>query len=279
MLRYVAKVSSDAHKAVMRAARPGLLEYQAEAEFLKHAYFAGGCRHVSYTCICGSGGNSAVLHYGHAAAPNDKIIQAGDMCLFDMGANYFGYAADITCSFPATGKFSADQRAIYEAVLAANAAVQRAARPGVLWVDMHKLANRVLLEHLRTIGLVRGSIDAMMAAGVNGVFQPHGLGHLIGLDVHDVGAYLADCPPRPTEPGTTALRFARVLQAGMYVTIEPGCYFIDHLLDEALADAVKSEFLVAEVVARFRGFGGVRIEDDVLVTADGVENFTFVPRR
>lgn len=278
MLRYVAKVSSDAHKAVMRAARPGLLEYQAEAEFLKHAYFVGGCRHVSYTCICATGHNSAVLHYGHAAAPNDRVIRAGDMCLFDMGANYFGYAADITCSFPADGCFSADQRTIYEAVLAANRAVLRAVRPGVKWLDMHLLANRVLLECLRTAGLVRGEIDAMLAAGINGVFQPHGLGHLLGLDVHDVGAYLEHCPPRPTQPGTTALRFARTLEAGMYVTIEPGCYFIDHLLDEALTNEKKRGFLVEEVIQRFRGFGGVRIEDDVLVTATGVENFTFVPR-
>lgn len=175
-------------------------------------------------------------------------------------------------------KSRSDQKLIYEAVLAANLAVQKAAREGVFWTDMHLLANRVLLEHLVNIGVVRGSIDDMMAAGVNGIFQPHGLGHLIGLDVHDVGGYLDTCPPRPTAPGTTSLRFARRLLAGMYITIEPGCYFIDHLLDEALADPVKAKFLVPEVVKRFRGFGGVRIEDDVLVTRDGIENFTFVPR-
>lgn len=171
-----------------------------------------------------------------------------------------------------------DQAAIYEAVLASNDAVHKAAKEGVLWTDMHLLANRVLLQKLLDIGLVRGSIDDMMAAGINGVFQPHGLGHLVGLDVHDVGGYLDHCPPRPTAPGTTALRFARRLLAGMYVTIEPGCYFIDHLLDEALADPAKARFLVPEVLKRFRGFGGVRIEDDVLVTRDGIENFTFVPR-
>lgn len=171
-----------------------------------------------------------------------------------------------------------DQKLIYEAVLAANMAVQNAARDGVLWTDMHLLANRVLLEHLVRIGLLHGSIDDMMAAGINGVFQPHGLGHLIGLDVHDVGGYLDTCPPRPTAPGTTSLRFARRLLTGMYVTIEPGCYFIDHLLDGALADPAKAKFLVPEVLKRFRGFGGVRIEDDVLVTATGIENFTFVPR-
>lgn len=254
------------------------MEFQGEAVFLHHCYYEGGCRNVSYTCICGSGDNSAILHYGHGAAPNDKQINDGDMCLFDMGANYFGYAADITCSYPVNGKFTNDQKLIYDAVLAANQAVATQAREGVSWVEMHKLANRVLLGRLKDIGILRGSVDDMMAAGVNGVFQPHGLGHLIGLDVHDVGAYLSDCPPRPTEPGVTALRCARILKTGMYVTIEPGCYFIDHLLDNALADPVKRVFFDEAVLKRFRNFGGVRIEDDVLILKDGIENFTLVPR-
>jgi len=278
VLRYVAKVSSDAHKQVMKAVKPGLYEYQAEAEFLKHSYFAGCCRHASYTCICGSGENSAILHYGHAAAPNEKIITDGEMLLFDMGANYFGYAADITCSFPSNGKFTDDQKLIYNAVLAANLAVHKNARDGVSWVDMHKLANRVMLTELRAGGLLVGDIDDMMANGINGIFQPHGLGHLLGLDVHDVGAFLEHCPPRSTEPGLKSLRMSRTLIAGMYVTIEPGCYFINHLLNKALADPVQKKFLVPEVIARFRNFGGVRIEDDVLITKTGVENFAVVPR-
>lgn len=206
-----------------------MTEYQGESQFLHHSYFVGGCRHASYTCICGSGANSSILHYGHAAAPNDRVIRDGDMLLFDMGANYFGYCADITCSFPANGKFTADQRFIYNAVLAACRAVHEQAREGVNWADMHKLANRVLLTKLKEGGLLRGDIDGMMAAGINGIFQPHGLGHLLGMDVHDVGSYLETCPPRPTEPGLGSLRFARNLKAGMYVTIEPGCYFIEHV--------------------------------------------------
>lgn len=106
VLKYVTKISSDAHKEVMKAVKPGITEYQAESVFLHHSYSVGGSRHTSYTCICGSGYNSAILHYGHAGAPNDRVIQDGDMCLFDMGANYCGYAADITCSFPANGKFT-----------------------------------------------------------------------------------------------------------------------------------------------------------------------------
>jgi Xaa-Pro dipeptidase len=149
------------------------------------------------------------------------------MCLFDMGANYFGYAADITCSFPANGKFTEDQKLVYNAVLAANLAVQNNAKEGVSWVDMHLLANRVMLEELKKGNVVQGEIDEMMEANIGAIFQPHGLGHFLGLDVHDVGGYLENCPARPDRPGVNRLRTARTLKAGMYITVEPGCYFIE----------------------------------------------------
>lgn len=280
VLRYVAKVSSDAHKKVMRMPflKQKHYEYQAEAVFLANTYYVGGCRHCSYTCICGVGNNSAILHYGHAAAPNDREIKDGDMCLFDMGANYFGYCADITCSFPANGKFTDDQKLVYNAVLAANLAVQNTAKEGINWVEMHLLANRVMLEKLKEGNLLKGDVDEMISAGLNYVFQPHGLGHLIGLDVHDVGGYLPRCPEKPVQPGPNKLRFARDLKAGMYVTIEPGCYFIEPLLKKALNNPLQAKFLVKENLDRFWNFGGVRIEDDVLITKTGVENFSIVPR-
>ncbi|XP_018343573.1 PREDICTED: uncharacterized protein LOC108749400 [Trachymyrmex septentrionalis] len=278
VLRYVCKISSEAHKTVMRSMRPGIPEYKAEAWFLNYVYAEGGCRHVSYTCICGSGHNSSILHYGHAGAPNNKVIQDGDMCLFDMGGNYCGYAADITCSFPANGKFTEDQKLIYNAVLKARDAVIAAAKPGVAWTDMHLLANKVMLTSLKKGGLLVGDVEDMIKAGLNEVFQPHGLGHLLGLDVHDVGGYLAGHPERSKEAGVRKLRTARTLLAGMVLTVEPGCYFVDCLLDAALADPIQSKFLVPEQLQRFRGFGGVRIEDDVLITETGVENMTDVPR-
>ncbi|XP_051159697.1 xaa-Pro dipeptidase isoform X3 [Leptopilina boulardi] len=278
VLKYVGKVSSDAHKKVMKKVRPNLMEYQAEAAFMNHAYSVGGCRHMGYICICGSGHNSSVLHYGHAGAPNNKIIVNGDMCLFDMGAIYCGYTADITCSFPANGVFTRDQKFIYEAVLSARDAVLREAKPGVLWTDMHLLANREMLQALKNGGLLIGDVNEMIAAGLNEIFQPHGLGHLLGLDVHDVGGYLPGHPGRPTQPGLRKLRTARQLMAGMVITVEPGCYFIDSQLDSALSDIKQSKFLVAEEINRFRRFGGVRIEDDILITETGVENFTHVPR-
>lgn len=260
VLRYVAKVSSDAHKKVMKIPfmKEKHFEYQAEAVFLAHSYYIGGCRHMSYTCICGVGNNSAILHYGHAGAPNNREIKNGDMCLFDMGANYFGYCADITCSFPANGKFTQDQKLVYNAVLDASNAVMNAAKEGVSWVEMHLLANRVMLEKMKAGNLLTGDVDAMIEAGINYVFQPHGLGHLIGLDVHDVGGYLENCPPRPTQAGPNRLRFARELKANMYVTIEPGCYFIRPLLEKAYNDPKQSQFLVKENLDRFWEFGGVR---------------------
>lgn len=206
------------------------------------------------------------------------MILDGEMCLFDMGANYGGYAADITCSFPANGKFTEDQKMVYNAVLAARDAVIEQAREGVSWVDMHKLANRVMLQKLKEGGLLKGDVEDMMSVGLNGIFQPHGLGHLLGLDVHDVGSYLPGQPQRPTDPGCTRLRFSRILKDGMYVTVEPGCYFIDILLDRAIADPKMNCFIELEVLKRFRNFGGVRIEDDVLITKDSCEIFSVVPR-
>ncbi|CAB3255794.1 unnamed protein product [Arctia plantaginis] len=277
VMRYVCKVSSDAHKQVMLYVKPGLKEYQCESVFLDHCYRVGGCRHVSYTCICGSGDNGATLHYGHAGAPNSKMLENGDMCLFDMGGNYAGYAADITCSFPANGKFTEDQKLIYEAVLAARDAVLREAKPGVMWQEMHLTANRAMLDHLKKGNLLKGDVEDMIKNGVHGVLQPHGLGHLLGLDVHDVGGYLAHCPARPAGP-LARLRTARRLQPGMLLTVEPGCYFIPRLLIGAQNNPDQSVFFNWEKMQKFKNFGGVRIEDDVLITEEGVENLTFVPR-
>eukprot|EP00741_Cyanophora_paradoxa_P018531 tig00021070_g17890.t1 len=155
VMRYVCKVSSEAHTEVMKWVRPGAMEYQAESIFLHECYSRGGCRFTGYTCICCAGETGAVLHYGHAGAPNNRPIADGDMCLFDMGAEYHGYTADITVSFPASGKFSADQRLVYGAVLAAVKAVEAAVKPGVSWPEMHRLAERTMLEALAKGGLLK----------------------------------------------------------------------------------------------------------------------------
>ncbi|XP_062356016.1 xaa-Pro dipeptidase isoform X3 [Cinclus cinclus] len=277
VLRYTNKISSEAHKEVMKAVKVGMKEYEMESLFQHYCYTRGGMRHTSYTCICGSGENSSVLHYGHAGAPNDKTIEDGDLCLFDMGGEYYCYGSDITCTFPANGKFTADQRAIYEAVLKASRAVMKAVKPGVAWPDMHRLADRVHLEELTRIGILKGNVDDMVKVHLGAIFMPHGLGHLLGIDVHDVGGY-PEGVERIEEPGLRSLRTARRLQQGMVLTIEPGIYFIDHLLEQALKDPAQSCFIDSSVLQRFRGFGGVRIEDDIAVTATGMELLTCVPR-
>uniref|UniRef100_A0A8C5UG75 Xaa-Pro dipeptidase n=1 Tax=Malurus cyaneus samueli TaxID=2593467 RepID=A0A8C5UG75_9PASS len=258
VLRYTNKISSEAHKEVMKAVK------------------------CSFLCFLNTffeyvGENSSVLHYGHAGAPNDKTIEDGDLCLFDMGGEYYCYGSDITCTFPANGKFTADQRAVYEAVLKASRAVMKAVKPGVAWPDMHRLADRVHLEELTRIGILKGNVDDMVKVHLGAIFMPHGLGHLLGIDVHDVGGY-PEGVERIDAPGLRSLRTARHLQQGMVLTIEPGIYFIDHLLDQALRDPAQSCFINNDVLQRFRGFGGVRIEDDIAVTATGMELLTCVPR-
>jgi Xaa-Pro dipeptidase len=199
------------------------------------------------------------------------------MFLNDSGAEYHGYSSDITCSYPVNGRFTPEQKGVYETVLAANRAVQQAMRPGVSWPDMHRLAERTIAERLRDLGLLRGTTEELMAAHVPALFMPHGLGHLMGLDVHDVGGYPEGCS-RIDEPGIRSLRCGRALEPGMVITVEPGVYFIEPVLEPALADPKLSRFLVPDVIARFKGFGGVRIEDDVVVTTTGSENLTRVPR-
>ncbi|EPY20296.1 Xaa-Pro dipeptidase [Strigomonas culicis] len=275
VLRYVCRASSVAHVEVMRTCRPGMSQHQLESTFLHHAYYHGGCRKVSYTCICATGHHGATLHYPQ----NDAPVVDGQMALLDMGGNYHGYAADITCSFPVNGRFTPTQRVIYDAVLEAHDRVLRAVRPGVSWVDMHRLAIRTTCEHLIRADVLRGDVDTLMEKEVMQFFQPHGLGHLLGLDVHDVGGYLADCPARPTQKDCCKLRTARVLDKGFYVTIEPGCYFNHVLLTKALADPQYACHLNEEKIrGTYWNFGGVRIESDVLITEDGAINFTLVPR-
>jgi Xaa-Pro dipeptidase len=276
-MRYAAETSAKAHMACMRVCRPGMFEYQLEATFLHHIYFHGGCRYTPYGNICGSGPNSAVLHYGHAGAPNDRKMLDGDLVLLDMGAEYHGYDGDLTVTFPVNGKFTQDQRDVYETVLAMQRAVEASMKPGVLWPDMHRLSYRVMCEELKKRGFLTGDVDAMLEAHIPALFMPHGLGHFIGLDTHDVGGYPRGTS-RPKEPGICRLRSGRVLAPGMVITVEPGVYFNSFLLEPALADPKTKGFFVAEKVCRFMNFGGVRLEDDVAVTETGADVLNHIPK-
>ena len=230
LMRHVTELTSLAHVYTMSRTQPGMMEYQSESLFKHYAYYNFGSRHLGYTAICGCGPNGAVLHYGHAGAPNDRQLQDGDMCLFDLGAEYSCYGSDVTCSFPANGKFTDKQRKVYEGVLNAQIAVYNMLQPGVSYVDCHKAGEKEILKALVGLDIVLPgdkTLEELVEMRLGAVFMPHGLGHLIGIDTHDVGGYTPGCPERLLQPGLKSLRMARTMIEGMTLTVEPGCYFID----------------------------------------------------
>jgi len=232
LMRHAAQISVNAHVAAMRAARPGLYEYQlqAELEYIFRQHYAV----PAYESIVGAGGNGCILHY----RANDARMKDGDLVLIDAGCEYHGYAADITRTFPVNGRFSREQRALYDLVLAAHAAALDKARPGLAYETMHLAAVEVLTEGLLRLGLIADAADYKR-------FYPHKSGHWLGLDVHDVGTYDADIG-------------SRQLQPGMVLTIEPGLYVPPG------AEGVDP---------KWHGIG-IRIEDDVLITDAGHEVLT-----
>ena len=244
-----------------------------EARFLFHIADAGGCRHCAYVHLrvrAQRGGAPLRPRRRRPAAARDRHRPARH------GRRAPLLREDITCSYPIGGCSPPTSGHLRRGARRAGGG-DRAMRPGVSWVEMLP-AWRAVLSALRGGGVVKGDVDEMVAAGLGAVFMPHGLGHLIGLDTHDVGGYLSKDPPRPAARGLSKLRTARVLAAGQVLTVEPGCYFIDALLTPALADAATARFLDEGVLKRFRGFGGVRLEDVVAVTDDGVDNYTLCPR-
>ncbi len=235
-LRRSAAIAAEAHVRAMQAARPGMFEYEIEAELL-HAFRRRGAV-PSYEPIVGAGANACVLHYRANNAP----LKSGDLILIDAGAELDGYASDITRTFPVDGVFSPAQRALYSLVLDAQAAAIAAVRPGASWIAPHEAAVRVLTEGLLRLGLLKGTLAQCLKDESYRRFYMHKTGHWLGLDVHDVGDYRIEGEYRLLEPG-------------MVLTIEPGLY---------VAPDAKG------VAAKWRGIG-IRIEDDVVVTAQGCE--------
>jgi len=229
IMRWASKITCEAHCAVMKNCKPGMRESQLCAHFDfdgRNKYFCGEVK--PYHSICGCGPTAATLHY----LVNNKWLKDGQMMLTDQGHQVHHYVSDVTISFPVNGKFTQKQKDIYNIVLKANREVFKKLKPGVNWKEMHLLSERITLEGLKELGLLSGDVDEMMESRLGFVFQPHGLGHLIGLDVHDVGGYLEGATPeRDMRPGLKNLRTARNVEEGMCLTIEPGCYFRDFLLE------------------------------------------------
>lgn len=210
------------------------------------------------------------------------------MMLTDQGHQVHHYVSDVTISFPVNGKFTEKQKHIYDLVLKCNRAVLAALKPGINWKDMHLLSEKVMLEGLKELGLVNGDVQEMVDGRIGFIFQPHGLGHLIGLDVHDCGGYLNNnsnnaTPERDPQPGLKNLRTARDMKKGMCMTIEPGCYFRDFLLHGELDKEklnIDLKYLNLDKIKEYQAeVGGVRIEDVVALTEDGAELLSYnVPR-
>lgn len=238
-MRLAGDISARAHLRAMRAARPGRFEYEIEAELL-HAFRSAGSQSPAYPSIVASGPNACVLHY----VENNRRMQDGDLLLIDAGCELDGYASDITRTFPVSGRFSAPQRDLYEVVLAAQHAAKAAIRPGAHWNQAHEAAVEVLARGLRDLKLLSGNVDEIVETGTYRRFYMHRTGHWLGRDVHDAGEY--------KQHGEW-----RVLEPGMVMTVEPGCYV------RAAQDIPEHFWNI-----------GIRIEDDAIVTEDGCEFIT-----
>jgi Xaa-Pro aminopeptidase len=235
LMRKSAKIAAQAHINAMQACRPGMYEYQLEAELLYHFQHNGAG--WAYQSIVGGGANSCILHY----TENNQVLNDGEMVLIDAGAEYQGYASDITRTFPVNGRFNVAQREIYELVLEAQQAAFKKVKPGNHWNDPHEAAVRVLTRGMVELGLLKGNVRTLIKEKAYTRFYMHRTGHWLGMDVHDVGDYKVDDE-------------WRLLEKGMVLTVEPGLYV------PAGTRGVKRWWNI-----------GVRIEDDVAVTRDGHE--------
>ncbi len=271
LMRRANEVSGKAHLAVMRAAKEGMFEYQLQAEFERHC-LSEGLKHLGYPSIVAAGRNASVLHYHH----NDARLRRQDLLLIDAGAECEGYSADITRTFPIGGRFSQRQRDVYAIVLETQKDCIRRAHAGVLSGELHLHSMRMIAEGLRALKILRGPVDDLVLGGAIRLFYPHGLTHMLGLDVHDSLGGKRRAVPAPAH---VRLRFNARLEPGFVITMEPGIYFIEALLkDPALREKYKDQINFAKADS-FLDFGGVRIEDDVLIAPSGPpENLTSVPK-
>ena len=256
------------HTYVMKHARAGMIESELSGVIEGMALASGGM--VSFPVILSVNGQTLHNHY------HGNMMRDGQLLLTDAGSETaMGYAGDITRTTPVSKRFDARQKDIYNTVLRANLKGIEMSRPGVFYRDVHLAAARVIADGLKDAGLMRGNIDDAVAQGAHTLFFPHGLGHALGLDVHDMEGlgenYVGydETIQRSEQFGLSAVRFGRRINTGFVLTCEPGVYFIPDLIDQWEAEKKLSEFIDYEVLKTYRTFGGIRIEDDILITGDG----------
>jgi Xaa-Pro aminopeptidase len=267
-MRMAQCATSAAFAAVVPLLQEGASEREAQIELEAEA-FRHGAEAMAYDTIIGGGVNSAVLH----SAPTSRRFQAGELVLIDAGAQYLGYASDITRTYPVGGRLDPAQQELHSAVHAAHQAAIGRCLAGVEWRDVHLTAALVIAEGLAAYGILRGDPESLVQSGAVWLFFPHGIGHLLGLGVRDAGG--TPLPERRDDPKPYPnLRIDLPLEPGMVVTVEPGIYFVPSLLEDADHRHHHRDAVAWDRVDRMLGFGGIRIEDNVLITEDGYEVIT-----
>jgi len=259
-LRRAARMSEVGYAWLFAETRAGMTERDVQIG-LEAGFFRAGAPRTAYDSIVASGPNGAVLHF----LPTARRIEPGDLLLVDAGASCEGYASDVTRTMVVGAEPTDVQSFLWQLVLRTHELSIDRCRPGTEWREVHLAAARTIGTGLVELGVLRGEPDELVSSGAVALFFPHGLGHLIGLTVHDAGGY----PPgreRSTHPQLRYLRTDRPLEAGMITSVEPGVYFIEALLGDPAIRARHADTVVWETVDRLRGFGGIRIEDDVHVT-------------
>lgn len=271
LLKKANDISGQAHVQVMRKARPGQYEYQIQSIFESECLSAG-LNSLGYPSIVAGGTNSAVLHYDK----NSAKIQDGQLVLIDAGAECGGYAADITRTFPVNGKFTKRQRDIYSIVLETQKRSIENSRVGAVSAELHVASMRMIAEGLKSLGILKGEVDGLVESGAVRVFYPHGLTHMLGLDVHDV---TGGKKRRMANPTNVPVRFVAKLEPGFVITMEPGIYFIRFLLESPKIRAKYRAQINFKKAEGFLDFGGIRIEDDIVIEPHGPPlNLTQVPK-
>ncbi len=262
------EVSYEMHVAAMRFAKPGMLEKEIAGFIEGLAYTLGAG--IAFPIIFSRHGET--LHNHH----HNNILQKGDIVVNDSGVeSALHYASDITRTFPVSGKFSQRQKDIYEIVLASQLASIKNIKPGVSYKDVHLKCALVIAEGLKALGLMKGDMKQAVNEGAHAMFFPHGLGHMLGLDVHDLENFgennfgYDSKIKRSSQFGLKSLRFGKKLVPGLVLTVEPGIYFIPQLIDKWKAEKKFTNFINYKNLEAFRKTGGIRIEDDVLVTNNG----------
>lgn len=270
LTRKANEISTLGHVAVMKAVKHAKNERELEAIFIERC-IANGSREQAYHSIVASGTAAATLHY----VKNNEPMDGKQNLLLDAGGEYNVYCADITRTFPISGKFSPESRGIYETVLQMQTVCTNMLKEGVVWDDVHLTAHEIAIEGLLSLGILKGNKEDILKHRTSVAFFPHGLGHYLGMDTHDTGGH-----PNynDLDPMFKYLRVRGKLPAGAIITVEPGIYFCRFIIEPYLKDPVHSAYIDVDVLNKYWDVGGVRIEDNILITKHGYENLTPTPK-